>query len=96
MVAPAEPVPNAKPAANTAAAATTHDIVLLILSPIAKCLSDRASAYHLAAGSPIRSLTPGDVVTKGRLVLRFRSSHHFAAPSRANFGIKGALASICL
>ena len=29
------------------------------------------------------------------LVLRFRSSHHFAAPSRANFGIKGALASIC-
>src|SRR2546426_6270276 len=31
----------------------------------------------------------------GPLVLRFRSSHHFAAPSRANFGIKGALASIC-
>src|SRR5713101_6130925 len=26
------------------------------------------------------------------LVLRFRSSHHFAADSGANFGIKGALA----
>src|SRR5436305_15195580 len=26
------------------------------------------------------------------LVLRFRSSHHFAADSSANFGIKGALA----
>src|SRR5438132_711035 len=26
------------------------------------------------------------------LVFRFRSSHHFAAPSSANFGIKGTLA----
>src|SRR2546430_2862848 len=41
---------------------------------------------------------PGRGVTwtappRGRLVLRFRSSHHFAAPSRANFGSKGALAN---
>jgi hypothetical protein len=28
------------------------------------------------------------------LVLRFRSSHHIAAPSFANFGIKGALANL--
>src|SRR5437870_3593711 len=28
----------------------------------------------------------------GSLVFRFRSSHHFAAPSSANFGIKGTLA----
>src|SRR2546428_12438755 len=27
-----------------------------------------------------------------RLVFRFRSSHHFGAPSSANFGIKGTLA----
>ena len=29
----------------------------------------------------------------GRLVLRFRSSYHIAAPSFTNFGIKGALAN---
>src|SRR5215216_1627706 len=29
---------------------------------------------------------------RDRLVFRFRSSHHFAAPSSANFGIKGTLA----
>src|SRR5712691_11777894 len=40
-----------------------------------------------ASTEPIRS--------EHAVVLRFRSSHHFAAPSRANFGIKGALASIC-
>src|SRR5689334_10404513 len=32
-------------------------------------------------------------VVMGILVLRFRSSHHVAAPSFANFGIKGALAN---
>src|ERR1043166_2462891 len=44
------------------------------------------------------SLVSDTVVSNGARatpVLRFRSSHHFAAPSRANFGIKGALASIC-
>src|SRR5215216_6534386 len=29
----------------------------------------------------------------GSPVFRFRSSHHFAAPSSANFGIKGTLAT---
>src|SRR5262249_15205245 len=33
----------------------------------------------------------GEPLTRG-LVFRFRSSHHFAAPSSANFGIKGTLA----
>jgi hypothetical protein len=37
------------------------------------------------------------IVTGGNggigLVLRFRSSHHIAASSFANFGIKGALAN---
>ena len=30
----------------------------------------------------------------GGLVSRFRSSHHCAAPSSANFGIKGTLATL--
>jgi len=40
-----------------------------------------------------QGLPPLPLPPHGRLVLRFRSSHHFAAPSRANFG-SGALARI--
>src|SRR5207244_5000005 len=58
------------------------------------CLNPAAESPAASADDNARRRC-GRAKYLGRLVLRFRSLHHFAAPSRANFGIKGALASIC-
>jgi hypothetical protein len=54
------------------------------------CASFRAELLSRpgAAGRP----APIIAARRSRLVSRFRSSHHYAARSLANFGIKGTLA----
>jgi len=51
-----------------------------------------------AKGTRRAAETPADPKEKSgdycRLVLRFRRSHHIAARSRANVGIKGALENL--